>query len=196
MLFRSIRVNSQSGKGGVAFVLERDFGLSLPRWMQVELAQVVQKASEASGGEVDSATIHRLFTENFIADSDPMSLTGYQLDRNTGHDAINAHVVERGVKHTLHGEGEGALSAFVDCLVRHGRNRIAVVDYSEHAIGAGTNAEAIAYVQLNIDGQRVSGVARDHDTVSASMKAVLSAWNRTRQADGQTPNRDSRAIAA
>ena len=174
-----IRVNSQSGKGGVAFVLERDFGLSLPRWLQVELAQEVQKISEVQGGEVDSKTIHDVFRQRFIADREPVSLTGYNLDRNAGHDAINAHVVERGAKLTLHGEGEGALSAFVDALMRHGKSTIAVVDYSEHAIGTGTDAEAVAYVQLNIDGQRVSGVALDHDTVSASMKAVLSAWNRT-----------------
>ena len=88
-------------------------------------------------------------------------------------------MVDSSTKHTLQGEGEGALSAFVDALTKHGKRRIAVVDYSEHAIGAGTNAEAVAYVLLNIDGQRVSGVALDHDTVSASMKAVLSAWNRT-----------------
>jgi 2-isopropylmalate synthase len=174
-----IRVNSQSGKGGVAFVLERDFGLSLPRWLQVELAQVVQKASEAQGGEMAPASIHALFKETFIADAEPVSLTGYQLDRSAGHDAINAHIVERGMKQTLHGEGEGALSAFVDALMKHGRSRIAVVDYSEHAVTEGTNAEAVAYVQLNIDGRRASGVAFDHDTVSASMKAVLSAWNRT-----------------
>jgi 2-isopropylmalate synthase len=172
-----VRINSQSGKGGVAFVLERDFGLSLPRWLQVELAQEVQKISEQQG-EVDSASINAVFRQRFIADSDPMALTGYQLDRSAGRDAINVHVIERGVKRTLHGEGEGALSAFVDALVRHGKSRIAVVDYSEHAIGAGTNAEAVAYVQINIDGQRVTGVAMDHDTVSASMKAVLSAWNR------------------
>ncbi len=173
-----IRVNSQSGKGGVAFVLERDYGLTLPRWLQVELAQEVQKHSEVHGGEVDGATIHRIFKERFIADNAPLALSGYQLDRSAGHDAIKVHLSESGTKRTLQGEGEGALSAFVDALMRHGGRRIAVVDYSEHAIGAGTNAEAVTYVQLNIDGQRVAGVALDQDVVSASMKAVLSAWNR------------------
>ena len=82
--------------------------------------------------------------------------------------------------------GEGALSAFVDALTRNNQRRIAVVDYNEHAIGEGTNAEAVTYVQLNIDGQRVSGVAMDRDVVSASMKAVLSAWNRSiLQAEGE-----------
>ena len=173
-----IRVNSQSGKGGVAFVLERDYGLMLPRWLQVELAQEVQKHSEVHGGEVDGATIHRIFKERFVADSAPLALSGYQLDRSAGRDAIKVHVSEGSAKRTLQGEGEGALSAFVDALMRHGGRRIAVVDYSEHAIGAGTNAEAVTYVQLNIDGRRVAGVAFDQDVVSASMKAVLSAWNR------------------
>ena len=173
-----IRVNSQSGKGGVAFVLERDYGLMLPRWLQVELAQEVQKHSEVHGGEVDGATIHRIFKQRFVADSAPLALSGYQLDRSAGRDAIKVHVSEGGTKRTLQGDGEGALSAFVDALMRHGGRRIAVVDYSEHAIGAGTNAEAVTYVQLNIDGRRVAGVAFDQDVVSASMKAVLSAWNR------------------
>jgi 2-isopropylmalate synthase len=180
-----IRVNSQSGKGGVAFVLERDYGLTLPRWVQVELAQAVQKASEEKSGEMDSAAIHALFMQRFVADREPLSLSGYRLDRNGSHDSITADVADSGGAHALRGEGEGALSAFVDALTRHSGRRINVVDYSEHAIGAGTDAEAIAYVQLNIDGQRYSGAAFDHDTVSASLNAVLSALNRALAANRQ-----------
>ncbi len=174
-----IRVNSQSGKGGVAFVMERDYGLNLPRWMQVELAQLVQKASEAHSGEIASATIHAMFIQHFVADHTPLALNGYRLERSNGQDLIQAQIVENGSEYSLHGNGEGALSAFIDGWIKHGGQQISVVDYNEHAIGAGTNAEAIAYVQLNIDGQRVSGVAFDHDTVSASLKAVLSALNRS-----------------
>ena len=175
-----IRVNSQSGKGGVAFVMERDYGLTLPRWMQVELARVVQQASEARGGEIDGATIHGLFMHHFVADKGPVTLKGYRLDRESGHDIITALIVENGCGHQLHGEGEGALSAFVDGWMRYSGRRVNVVDYSEHAVGSGTDAEAVAYVQLNVDGQRVSGAALDHDTVSASLKAVLSALNHAR----------------
>ncbi len=171
-----IRVNSQSGKGGIAFVLERDYGLSLPRWIQLELAQVVQRASEQQSGEIDSATIHSLFLEHFVADQEPLRLLGYRLDRN-GHDAIEASVSDAGGKQLLHGEGEGAISAFVDAWMRHSGQHLNVVDYSEHAIGEGTDAEAVAYVQLSIDGMRVSGASFDHDTVSAALKAVLSALN-------------------
>ena len=173
-----IRVNSQSGKGGVAFVMERDYGLSLPRWMQVELAQVVQRASEERSGEIDSATIHALFMQHFVADQEPVTLKGYRLDRNGGQDVIDAQIVENGREYQLQGKGEGALSAFVNGWMRHSGNQMNVVDYSEHAIGAGTDAEAVAYIQLNIEGQRVSGVAMDHDTVSASLRALLSAMNR------------------
>ncbi|MBU1689374.1 MAG: 2-isopropylmalate synthase [Gammaproteobacteria bacterium] len=173
-----IRINSQSGKGGVAFVLARDYGLNLPRWMQVELAQVVQRASEARSGEINSATIHALFMQHFVADQEPVALKGYRLERSGSQDVIAAHIVENGVEHALHGEGEGALSAFVDSWRRHSGQQLTVVDYCEHAIGSGTGAEAIAYVQINIDGQRISGAAQDHDTVSASLKALLSALNR------------------
>ncbi len=174
-----IRVNSQSGKGGVAFVLERDYGLSLPRWMQVELAQLVQKECEERSGEIASATIHAIFMQHFVADHSPLALNGYRIERSNGQDIIQAKIVENGSEYSLHGNGEGVLSAFIDGWIKHGGQQISVVDYNEHAIGTGTNAEAIAYVQLNIDGQRVSGVAFDHDTVSASLKAVLAALNRS-----------------
>ncbi|MES9966392.1 MAG: 2-isopropylmalate synthase [Sedimenticola sp.] len=172
-----IRVNSQSGKGGVAFVLERDYGLNLPRWMQVELAQIVQAASEQQAGEIDSETIRDLFVENFVADRAPVELGGYRLDRES-HDVIEASVIIDGREQTIRGEGEGAISAFVDAWTRTSGQDLNVVDYSEHAIGEGTDAEAVAYVQINIDGRRVSGVSFHHDTVSASLKAVLSALNR------------------
>lgn len=174
-----IRVNSQSGKGGVAFVLERDYGLHLPRWMQVELAQVVQKASEQRGGEVDSATIHALFLEHFVADAGPVRLLGYRLDRSdAGREAIEVRIAAAGGECTLCGEGEGALAAFVDAWKRHGGEQVHVVDYSEHAVGAGTDALAAAYVQLNVGGRRVAGVGLDRDTLSAPLKAVLAAINR------------------
>ena len=179
-----IRVNSQSGKGGVAFVLERDYGLTLPRWLQVELAQAVQEFSEAQGGEVAGAAIHRLFVERFVVDQGPVRLLGYQLNRD-GRDVIEAHLDVGGQERTLHGEGVGAIAAFVDAWTRHGGQRVGVVDYSEHAVGGGTDAEAAAYVQLNVDGRRIAGAAFDRDTVSASLKAVLSALNRAATASAR-----------
>jgi len=172
-----IRVNSQSGKGGVAFVLERDFGLTLPRWMQVEIAQVVQQVSEKQTGEVDGDTIHRLFIDHFVADSAPVQLLGYRLTRN-GRDLIEVRLEANSGELTLRGEGVGAIAAFVDAWRHLTGQKVSVVDYSEHAVGGGTDAEAAAYVQLNVDGRRFSGAAFDRDTVSASLRAVLSALNR------------------
>ncbi len=176
-----IRVNSQSGKGGVAFVLERDYGLDLPRWMQVELAQIVQRESEARSGEIGSAHIHALFMQHFAETGDPAGLVSYHLDRQNGVDVIEAQIRHDGQVETIRGAGQGAIEAFVNAWTAAFGNRINVVDYSEHALGTGTSAEAVAYVQLNIDGQRCAGAAFDHDTVSAPMRAVMAALNRARQ---------------
>jgi 2-isopropylmalate synthase len=180
-----VRVNSQSGKGGVAFVLERDFGLSLPRWLQVELAQVVQRESERRGGVIDGVGIEHLFREHFVHDQGPNRLLGYRLSRN-GHDRIEARIGGPAGEVTLIGEGQGAIAAFVDAwtggrcgaFVTPSYQAISVIDYQEHAIGEGTDAEAAAYCLLNLDGTRVAGAAIDQDVVGASLKAVLSALNR------------------
>ena len=112
-----------------------------------------------------------------MSDQAPTALLGYRIDKN-GHDVIEARVRDGQHEQVLHGEGEGAISAFVSAWMKHSGQKIHVVDYSEHAIGEGTNAEAVAYVQLNVDGRRIAGAAFDHDTISASLKAVLSALNR------------------
>ncbi|MDJ0890182.1 MAG: 2-isopropylmalate synthase [Gammaproteobacteria bacterium] len=182
-----IRINSQSGKGGVAFVLEREYGLRLPRWMQVELAEAVQQVSEQQAGEVDAATVYALFQERFVAEQGPVRLLGYRLERN-GHDVMVARVSSHGEEHVLQGEGQGAIAAFVNAWTRYSGQQVNVVDYAEHALGEGTDAEAVACVQLSIDGQRVSGAALDRDTVSASLKAVLSALNRAYAQDARVEN--------
>lgn len=177
-----IRVNSQSGKGGVAFVLERDYGLVLPRWMQVDLAPDVQKAAETQSGEIDSATIHALFRAKFVNTHNPNQLNGYRIDRSNNRDVIEARITSNGAEQVIRGEGEGAISAFVNGWMQHSGLQINVLDYTEHSINAGTDSEAAAYVQLNIDGKRVGGAALDRDTVSASLSAVLAAINQAQLA--------------
>ncbi|MBK5929252.1 2-isopropylmalate synthase [Halochromatium salexigens] len=176
-----IRVNSQSGKGGIAFVLERDYGLQLPRWIQQELAPVVQRVSEEQGGIIDSTRIRQLFEAQFIHEQGPNRLGGYRLSRN-GHDRLEATLVSDGGEQRISGEGDGAIAAFADAWSRTFGQVIDVRDYREHALGAGTHAEAAAYVQLEIDGQSITGVAIDRDTVNASLKAVISALNRAADA--------------
>ena len=190
-----VRVNSQSGKGGVAFVMERDHGLTLPRWLQVELAQVVQRESEQRGGEVDGETMVRLFREHFVRDQAPRRLAGYRLARN-GHDQLEVRIGSATGERILHGEGQGAIAAFVDAWTRAFGQTIQVLDYQEHAIGAGTDAEAAAYALLNVNGARVAGAAIDRDVVGASLKAVLSALNRAAPAPSASEPTMGRALAA
>ncbi|PVV21332.1 MAG: 2-isopropylmalate synthase [gamma proteobacterium symbiont of Ctena orbiculata] len=172
-----VRVNSQSGKGGVAYVLERDYGLVLPRWLQLELAALVQQASETHAGEIESATIHTMFRQQFVADSTPVRLDGYRLDRQHGVDLIEAEISDNNRPITIRGMGEGAISAFVDAWTQAYGMSAKVIDYSEHAIGEGTDAEAVAYVLLEVDGRRVTGAAFDQDSLSASLKSIISALN-------------------
>jgi 2-isopropylmalate synthase len=172
-----IRVNSQSGKGGVAYVLERDYGLLLPRWLQVELASIVQQASEQQQGEISSETIHQLFQHNFVSYQGPYQLAGYRIDRQSGSEQIQAELTYASGATTISGQGKGAISAFIDALSQQLGVAIQVIDYAEHAIGEGADAEAAAYVLLNYMGHRSAGASINQDTVHASLTAVLSAIN-------------------
>jgi 2-isopropylmalate synthase len=173
-----IRVNSQSGKGGVAFVMERNYGLTLPRWIQVELSQLVQRESEIHNGEIGPERIHALFLEHFTEHRQPGALISYRLDRRDGMDSIDADISDSRGSYLIQGTGRGTMEAFIDAWSRRFGSSINVLDYSEHAIGEGTDAEAAAYVLLNIDGRRTAGAAFDRDTVSAAMSAVMAALNR------------------
>ncbi|MBA4502569.1 2-isopropylmalate synthase [Marinobacterium marinum] len=174
-----IRVNSQSGKGGMTFLLERDFGISLPRWMQLELAPVVQSTTEQQGGEIDSQTIHDLLIKHFVQDKTPISLNGYRIERSNAAETLSADISIEGENICIEGDGKGAMAAFINAWQSRTGLSIHVVDYAEHAMGEGSDVAAAAYVQLNIDGQRVGGMAVDADTVSASLKAVVSGLNRS-----------------
>lgn len=176
-----IRVNSQSGKGGMAFLLERDFGISLPRWMALELAPHVQQASERVSGELSSQVIRDILLGSFVHAA-PLALRSYRLDRESGGH-LTASLVLNGEVVDIEGQGNGAISAFMDAWRKYSAQSVNIVDYSEHALGEGSDAVAIAFVQVNIDGQRICGMAEDGDTVSASLKAVLSAINRSHTVD-------------
>ncbi len=172
-----IRVNSQSGKGGVAYVLERDYGIRLPRWMQVAFAPIVQQVSERIKGEVSSETIYQLFMEHFVQPRGAYRLAGYRLDHTQGLERIEVQLHKGQQEIRIEGEGQGAMSAFVDALSKIEGSVIQVADYAEHALEEGTQAEAAAYVLLKYRGERIPGAAFDRDTVSASLNALLSALN-------------------
>ena len=174
-----IRINSQSGKGGIAYVLEQSQGYQLPRWLQIEFSGVVQRFAEDSAAEVEPRKIVELFEQHYLAAPAPYELLGYQVTRAKGEDILTASLSESGTPLTLEGTGTGVVGAFVATLARHLGDSLVLVEYSEHALtqAAGALAEAVAYVQLNLGGHRCCGVGRSSDIVEASLRAILGAVN-------------------
>jgi len=168
-----IRVNSQSGKGGIAYLLEEGYGIELPRRLQIEFSQVVQGVMDDTGKEQSAADIWRIFEREFgldeVAVVDPVIVT-----RDKGVVALTAEVLAGGHRMAVQGTGSGPIDAFVAALHAHG-HAVRVLDYHEHAMGSGADARAVAYLELRIDDTTtLFGVGIDADIVSASLKAVLS----------------------
>ena len=170
-----IRINSQSGKGGVAHVLRRDYGLELPRWLQVDFSTAVQDLAEDSEAEVSSEEIYALFQQTYLMTADRWQLGNYQLLRQDGSDGLQVTLTGPAGDVALSGQGNGVVDAFVQAMESVTGRHIVVVEYSEHTLGQSADAEAVCYVQLNIDGERPCGVGRSHDIVHASLAAILSA---------------------
>ncbi|WP_303853018.1 2-isopropylmalate synthase [Salinicola salarius] len=170
-----IRVNSQSGKGGMAFLLERDYGISLPRWMMLALAPHVQQESEKRASELSSEVVRQVMFDRFTSET-PLSLADYRLSKGQD-EGIDVTLWQGAETLRLSGKGNGAMSSFTDAWQKHSGISVGIIDYAEHSLGGDSEANAIAFVQLNIDGQRVCAVAEDSDTVSASLKAVIAGIN-------------------
>ncbi|MCP4186005.1 MAG: 2-isopropylmalate synthase [Gammaproteobacteria bacterium] len=174
-----IRINSQSGKGGVAYVLEQDYGLILPRWMQVDFSPHVQQFAEKSETEVSTEQIREIFRDTYINVERPMTVERYQATRSSGSDELTATLITDSGKVEIAGEGKGILDAFVTAINQKIDSRIVIVDYSEHTLGDNEQSEAMAYVQLSINGHRICGAGCSEDIVGASLRAVLNAVSRT-----------------
>ncbi|WP_434595721.1 2-isopropylmalate synthase [Pseudomonas sp. R4-83] len=174
-----IRVNSQSGKGGIAYLLEQEYGISLPRRMQIEFSQVVQRETDRLGLEMTAKQIHSLLISEYLQANTPYALVSHRLQEENGNSAVEVEVASKGQGETnLHwrGMGNGALEALVAGLPVP----VEIMDYNEHAIGAGTNAKAAAYIELRVNGERaVHGVGIDENITTASFKALFSALNRS-----------------
>ena len=174
-----IRVNSQSGKGGIAYLLEQEYGISLPRRMQIEFSQVVQRETDRLGLEMTAKQIHSLLISEYLQANTPYALVSHRLQEENGNSAVEVEVASKGQGETnLHwrGKGNGALEALVAGLPIP----VEIMDYNEHAIGAGTNAKAAAYIELRVNGERaVHGVGIDENITTASFKALFSALNRS-----------------
>ncbi|WP_369434118.1 alpha-isopropylmalate synthase regulatory domain-containing protein [Psychromonas sp. MME1] len=179
-----IRINSQSGKGGVAYVLDLDYGIQMPRWMQVDFSPHVQLHAENSESEVSATTIYTIFNDTYLAAQSIATINNYQLNRQDNQDILNAEITSIDAAITLQGEGKGVLDAFVKGVSKSINTDVVLIDYSEHALpskeGAeNEQAEAMAYVQLSIQGQRYCAAAKCDDIVTASLQAVLNAVNRS-----------------
>ena len=174
-----IRINSQSGKGGIAYVLEQEYGYQLPRWLQIDFSPVVQRYAESSEKEVDAATIQRLFIETYFSEKTRMSLGDYTVARREGADYLQAVLQCQSEPVQIAGSGNGVVAAFVEALEGVTGANIVVVEYSEHALSQSAQAEAICYIQLNVDGQRVCGIGRSEDIIQASLEGILRALDRS-----------------
>ena len=177
-----IRVNSQSGKGGVAYIMKSEHNLELPRRLQIEFSRVVQAHTDTDGGEVNAARLWEIFTAEYLSATAPLQLLGVSSASASGqHDSVAATVVDRGRERQISGEGNGPVSAFVDAISALGYH-VRVLDYAEHALSAGGDAYAAAYVECEIgDGETSEvawGVGMDANIVTASLRAVASAVNR------------------
>jgi 2-isopropylmalate synthase len=174
-----IRVNSQSGKGGVAYVMKAEHHLDLPRRLQIEFSRAVQTHTDASGGEVSPDAIWQIFNEEYLSQEGPLALNSVHTSSTQGqHDALTVNIYDRGIRQTLTGEGNGPIAAFVNAIQGQGYN-IKFLDYAEHALSAGGDATAAAYVECEVGDEVFWGVGIDANIVSASLKAIISAINRS-----------------
>ncbi|NLG46472.1 2-isopropylmalate synthase [Gordonia sp. (in: high G+C Gram-positive bacteria)] len=175
-----IRVNSQSGKGGVTYIMKADHGLELPRRLQIEFSREIQKLTDGEGGEVNAKAMWDVFAREYLEPINPLERMRQRVDAaetDDGEDSVTAVVRVDGVEKEISGSGNGPLAAFVDALSTIGYD-VRVLDYSEHAMTAGGDAEAASYVEAEINGETVWGVGIAPSITTASLRAVVSAVNR------------------
>ena len=173
-----IRVNSQSGKGGVAYIMKTEHSLDLPRKLQIEFSRVVQEHTDGEGGEVTPEQMWSIFEAEFLTNGPKVGLLAHRAaSRVDEKDVLNVDVRVDGEIREVEGIGNGPISAFVNALATIGI-QARVLDYTEHALSAGSDAKAAAYVECQVGDRTLWGIGIDANTVTASLKAVLSAVNR------------------
>ncbi len=178
-----IRVNSQSGKGGIAYVLQADYGLDLPRDLQVEFSQIVQQVTDVSGKEISSQDIWSLFKKEYLERRTPLELLEFRSIPDTHASELqqlHATIMDNGLKREISATGNGPIAAFVAAIRDACDADIEVLGYSEHAITDGADASAVAYVKVkgNVEGEQMFGVGINPNIVMATLQAVVSATNR------------------
>lgn len=178
-----IRVNSQSGKGGVTYLLEQEYGINLPRRMQIEFSQVVKGETDRLGLELSAMQIHSLLTREYLQATEPYSLVSHRLKEEDGISTVNLEVLDAGRTVHLSGQGKGPLAALVASLPV----QLDIMDYYEHAIGSGADAKAAAYIEVRLEGGRpVHGLGINGNLTTATFRALFCALNRAlRQANAK-----------
>ena len=176
-----IRVNSQSGKGGVAYVMKTEHGFDLPRRLQIEFSKTIQHITEDTGTEISPVIMWDAFQASYLPTEPRMRLNSHEMrsDSATGTTTITAQLVIDDTPVTVSGEGNGPIDAFVRALRNGVGATLDVVDYAEHALGQGSEARAVAYIETkNGDGRVLWGVGTDPSTITAALRAVLQAHER------------------
>ena len=176
-----IRINSQSGKGGISYIMETEFGIQMPRALQVEFSGAVQKISDTSGEEQSPDDIWKAFDQEYLSAKTPYEFVEHQTRADTHASEkrlMTATVKKNGADVAIEGEGNGPIDAYVDALKKDSGKDIKVFSYSEHSVGGGSDASAIAFVETEVDGKHLYGIGQDPNIVSASLIAVTCAVNR------------------
>ncbi|MCW2598062.1 MAG: 2-isopropylmalate synthase, partial [Jatrophihabitans sp.] len=180
-----IRVNSQSGKGGVAYIMKTDHHLDLPRRLQIEFSHVIQQHTDGEGGEVDAPLMWQIFSGEYLTPSapeGPFDLVKFSSTSDEGIERITTTVRAFGKDHVLNGVGNGPIAAFCEALsaadLGLGGLPVRVLDYAEHALTAGRDAEAAAYLEIEVGERVLWGVGISESIVQASLRGVISALNR------------------
>ena len=174
-----VRINSQSGKGGIAYILETEHGIDLPRRLQIEFSKVVQAIADGEGVELSAERLWRSFEGEYLDGNGRFGFIEHNAKSDHGDQDLTAKISDDGKHKTIHGHGNGPVDGFVDAMRKESGLAFDVADYREHAMGHGANAAAIAYVELRLaDGSTLFGVGIDKNIVVASLKAVVSGVNR------------------
>ncbi len=186
-----IRVNSQSGKGGISYLLEAEYGIVMPRRLQIEFSQVVQEVTDASGKEVTAEDIWSIFRREYLDHEGPHTYIAHHLVEDSKQNAVDltTEIQARGRMQILKGRGNGPIDAFIHGLQELTGETLSVVDYHEHALTGGADAQAATYIELKVGKRTLFGVGLDANIVTASFKAILSALNRAKGAQHKTTAR-------
>jgi 2-isopropylmalate synthase len=171
-----IRINSQSGKGGVSYILEKEAGIQIPKWMQPDFGRVVQKISDSAGRELKSQEIQDAFDRTYLLNGN--LIKKYQIVSGSNKTSLDIEVIIGGRPIVFKAEGNGPVDAFIAGVAQAAGLHVAVTNYAEHALTQGADAQAIAFVEVNANGRVVYGAGRDANISAASIKAVVSAINR------------------